>query len=260
MKAVVWAAAQQARVNITVPQLIPVDQGLGQWLVIAMTKPGDGSERALRAAIVRVGHSLFERGYVQGSAGNISARLADGGFLITPTDACLGELDAAALSRLDEQGVQLDGAMASKTLGLHRRVYATDAEAMSVVHTHSRPLVALTLEGVWRVDDILPPITPYYVMKVGHVPLIAYARPGDPVTGERVVAAISGLRDAGTPIRAVMLDRLGPLVWHRTPALAMGTLEELVETAALWRESGRKATPLDVTQIDELRGAFGARW
>jgi ribulose-5-phosphate 4-epimerase/fuculose-1-phosphate aldolase len=142
-------------------------------------------EAFLREEICRVGRSLFERAYVHATAGNISVRLNDG-FLITPTDACLGHLDPARLARLDAAGVQIGGDRASKTLALHRRIYGAAAEAACVIHTHSTHLVALTLEGVWRADDILPPITPYYVMKVGHVPLIPYHRPGDPGVGDLV--------------------------------------------------------------------------
>ncbi len=190
-------------------------------------------ETRLREEICRVGRSLFERGYVHATAGNISVRLDDG-FLITPTDACLGTLDPARLARLDVDGVQIGGDRASKTLALHRRIYGAAPEARCVIHTHSTHLVALTLQGVWSADDIVPPITPYFVMKVGHVPLIAYHRPGDPQVGERVAQRISEMAARGTPIRAVMLDRLGPNVWHRTPAETSAVLEELEETARLW--------------------------
>jgi 3-dehydro-4-phosphotetronate decarboxylase len=217
------------------------------------------TEQALREEICRVGQSLFERGYVHATAGNISARLEDG-FLITPTDACLGRLEPQRLAKVDKAGVQQSGDRASKTLALHRRLYDTAADAQCVIHTHSTHLVALTLAGVWSVDDILPPLTPYFVMKVGHVPLIAYRRPGDPEVGDLVAHAVQTRLAAGTPIRAVMLDRLGPNVWHQTPAEAMATLEELEETARLWLLSGRQAEPLSAARIDELRRSFNASW
>ena len=216
-------------------------------------------EATLREEICRVGASLYARGYVHATAGNISVRLDDG-FLITPTDACLGTLDPARLARLDAQGQQTGGDRASKTLALHRHIYAADAAARCVIHTHSTHLVALTLQGVWSNDDIVPPITPYYVMKVGHVPLIPYRRPGDAAVGDLVAQRIAAARSAGAPIRAVMLDRLGPNVWHESPAAASAVLEELEETARLWLLGGRSATPLTPAQIDELRQAFGARW
>jgi ribulose-5-phosphate 4-epimerase/fuculose-1-phosphate aldolase len=213
---------------------------------------------ALPEEICRVGASLYARGYVHASAGNISVRTADGGVLITPTDACLGTLDAAQLAEVGPDGVQRRGDRASKTLALHRHIYAADPEARCVIHTHATHLVALTLAGVWSADDIVPPITPYFVMKVGHVPLIPYHRPGDPAVGEAIARRIVTMREAGTPIRAVMVDRLGPQVWHRSPAEAAAVLEELEETARLWLMT--RAAPLSPAQIDELRVHHGARW
>jgi ribulose-5-phosphate 4-epimerase/fuculose-1-phosphate aldolase len=118
----------------------------------------------------------------------------------------------------------------------------------------------LTLAGVWAQDDIVPPITPYYVMKVGHVPLVPYHRPGDPAVGDLVVELMGRMQGRGTPIRAVMLDRLGPNVWHSSPATAMAVLEELEETARLWLMTTPKPVPLSATAIEQLRASFGAIW
>ena len=217
------------------------------------------NEAEARDEICRVGRSLFERGYVHASAGNISVRLTEG-FLVTPTDACLGFLEPQGLARVGPQGEPVSGPPASKTLALHRRIYAADPQAGCVIHSHSTHLVALTLAGVWSAADILPPITPYFVMKVGHVPLIGYHRPGDPRVGGLVAAQIETHRARGLQLRAVMLERLGPTVWHDTPAQAMATLEELEETARLWLLSSPRPAPLSEAAIDELRQAFGARW
>jgi 3-dehydro-4-phosphotetronate decarboxylase len=214
---------------------------------------------ALREEVARVGASLFERGYVHATAGNISAR-TEGGYLITPTDACLGFLDAAQLAFVDEAGTQQSGARASKTLALHRAIYAADPAARCVIHSHSTHLVALTLAGVWREADVLPPITPYFVMKVGHVTLVAYRRPGDPEVATKVASLIAAAHARGAPIRAVLLDRLGPVVWHESPAAAMAVLEELEETAKLWLMSNPKPAPLTEAQLAELRAQFGAAW
>ena len=212
---------------------------------------------ALRTEVCRVGASLYARGYVHASAGNISVR-TERGFLITPTDACLGTLDAERLAEVNAQGEQTAGDRASKTLALHRRIYAADPDARCVIHTHATHTVAMTLVGVWNADDIVPPITPYFVMKVGHVPLIAYHRPGDPAVADAVAQRIGAARAAGAPIRAVMLERLGPVVWHRSSAEASAVLEELEETARLWLLT--RPTPLTAEQIDELRVHFGAHW
>ncbi|VTU32830.1 class II aldolase/adducin family protein [Variovorax sp. PBL-E5] len=224
------------------------------------------TEEFAREEICRVGRSLFERGYVHATAGNVSVRLDDG-FLITPTDACLGFLDPARLARLDRQGEQIGGDRASKTIALHRKIYeasaATACPAKCVIHTHSTHCVALTLtpgEAHARSAELLPALTPYFVMKVGHVPRVPCARPGDATAAEHVATAIGRYAGAGTPIRAVMLDRLGPNVWHDSPAAAMATLEELEETARLWLLSGRTAPSLADAAIGELRRAFGAHW
>ena len=212
---------------------------------------------ALREEICRTGASLFQRGYVHATAGNISVR-TENGYLITPTDACLGHLDPALLAEINAAGEQIGGDKASKTLALHRRIYAADPTAHCVIHTHSTHLVALTLAGVWSQDDIVPPITPYFVMKVGHVPLIPYHRPGDAGVGDLVANRIIAMREAGKPIRAVMLDRLGPNVWHSSPAQASAVLEELEETARLYLMTRPDA--LTEAQIDELRTHFDAKW
>jgi 3-dehydro-4-phosphotetronate decarboxylase len=217
------------------------------------------NEAELRIEICRVGKSLFDRGYVHATAGNISARI-EGGFLITPTDACLGFLEPESLAKVALDGTQISGQRASKTLVLHRSIYAAESEAMAIIHTHSTQLVATSLTGAWTVDELLPPITPYFVMKVGHVPLIPYHRPGDPKVSDLVVNAIERYRAVGLRIRAVMLDRLGPNVWHSSPGAAMATLEELEETAKLWLQASPKPLPLSDDAISELRNQFGANW
>ena len=221
------------------------------------------SENRAREEICRVGKSLFERGYVHATAGNISIKLDnDDGFLITPTDACLGFLDPSCLARLGVDGRQASGDSASKTIALHRRIYSAavpfDAKTNCVIHTHSSYCVQLSLGN--HGEELLPALTPYFIMKVGHVPVIPYHRPGDPAAAVAVGDAISRYGKQGTPLRAVMLARLGPNVWHSSPAEAMAVLEELEETARLAVSCGSTSSPLNDQQIDELRQVFGARW
>lgn len=212
---------------------------------------------AERLDICRVGKSLFDRGYAHSTAGNISVR-TDIGFLITPSDACLGFLQPEQIALVDFDGKQVSGAPASKTLSLHQAIYHADSSARCVIHTHSTHLVALTLQGSWKTDDILPPITPYYVMKVGHVPLVPYHRPGDPAVAKIVSTLISSA--GAKPLRAVMIERLGPNVWHQSLASAMATLEELEETAKLWLLSNRSVPALSDEQINELIARFNLRY
>lgn len=209
-------------------------------------------ETRIREEICTVGASLYQRGYTVGAAGNISARLDDG-WLITPTDACLGRLDPAGLAKVDLAGNLVSGGKPSKTLALHRGIYQADPAARGVVHTHSTHLVALTLAGVWRQDEVLPPITPYQVMKVGRIPLIPYRRPGDPVAAAQVAALAA-------QVRGVLFERLGPVVWERSVSHASHALEELEETARLWLMSEPRPAPLSETAIEELRAVFGARY
>ena len=210
------------------------------------------TEASLREEIWRIGASLYQRGYTVGSAGNISARMEDG-WLITPTDACLGMLDPAAIAKVDSGGNWVAGDKPSKTLTLHRAIYDNNPQAHGVVHTHSTHLVALSLAGAWQPDDVLPPITPYYVMKVGHIPLIPYHRPGDPAVAARVA-------QLAAEVRGVLLARLGPVVWEATVSRAAFALEELEETAKLWLMLKDKPDPLDEQALAELRDTFKARW
>lgn len=225
-------------------------------------------EQLAREEICRIGKSLFDRSYVHATAGNISVRLEDG-FLITPTDACLGFLQPDRLAKIDIHGQQLSGDKASKTMALHAAIYNKarefDQDTSCIIHTHSTHCVALTLEsnafigdGVW--PELLPAITPYFVMKVGHVPTIPYASPGSVKTIESVERAIEAYGRAGTPLRACMLERLGPYVWNSSPSSAMATLEELEETAKLFHLKNTLIESLTDAQLNELRTAFAVRW
>ncbi|MDF7662244.1 aldolase [Erwiniaceae bacterium L1_54_6] len=210
------------------------------------------SENQIREEIVQVGADLFNRGYTTGTAGNISARLEDG-WLITPTDACLGHLEPARIAKVSLDGEWVSGDKPSKTLLLHRQIYDRNPEAQGVVHTHSTHLVQLTLAGVWQRDSILPPLTPYQVMKVGRIPLIGYQRPGHPEVAEQV----AGLANE---VRGVMLERLGPVIWGGSVSAASFALEELEETARLWLNCTDKPAALADAAVQELCAHFSTRW
>ncbi len=227
------------------------------------------TESQLREEICRVGKSLFDRGYVHATAGNISVRLDDG-YLITPTDACLGFLDPARIAKLDASLVQVSGDKASKTIALHASIYKASQpyapKTSAVIHAHSTACVALTLavsakgSAATTLPELLPPITPYFVMKVGHVPLVPYHRPGDPAVAVRVAAMLAHYAKRGIAVRAVMLAKLGPNVWHDSLAEAMAVLEELEETAKLYHMTSPKPPSLSDEDIVDLKKAFGASW
>jgi ribulose-5-phosphate 4-epimerase/fuculose-1-phosphate aldolase len=204
-------------------------------------------ETRLRDQIASVGKSLFDRGLTFGSAGNISARLSNGDLLMTPTNASLGSLDPARLSRFSAEGVHVDGDKPTKEAFLHRCMYCRRRHEGAVVHLHSTYSVAVSmLEGV-DPDDVLPPLTAYYVMRVGSLPLIPYFPPGDAALAE----AMAG--KAGRS-HAVLLANHGPVVAGKTLLDAQYATEELEETAKLFLLlDGRRIRPLTPAQVEALR-------
>lgn len=207
------------------------------------------SESRLRGQIVELGRSIFERGLTAGSSGNISARLDDG-WLLTPTNACLGRLDPARLAKLDWQGNLIAGDPPSKEAFLHRAMYEERTSAGAVVHLHSTHAAAVScLEGLDH-EDCISPLTAYFVMKIGRLPLVPYFRPGDPALGD----AIRGL--AGKHC-AVLLANHGPVVSGSTLEAAVYAMEELEETAKLFLLlRGARTRPLNAEQIEELQRVF----
>ena len=183
-------------------------------------------ESAVRELICRFARSLFERGLTPGSSGNISVRLSDGGFLVTPTDASLGFLDPAELCRLDANGVPQDGRRPTKELPLHAALYDSRAATAAVVHLHSTHAVALSTLHHADPENVLPPLTAYSLMRVGRLALLPYFRPGDPAVAE-AIRALAG-RHA-----CVLLANHGPVVAGRSLESAIYAIEELEETAKL---------------------------
>jgi 3-dehydro-4-phosphotetronate decarboxylase len=180
----------------------------------------------LREEICRLGESLFTRGLTFGSAGNISARLEDG-WLMTPTNVSLGRLDPARLARLDGNGKLISGEPPTKETFLHRAMYGERPQAGAVVHLHSTYSVAVSALADIDTANVLPPITAYYVMRVGRLPLVAYYPPGDPALADAVQ------RLAGKH-HAVLLANHGPVVAGTTLDAAANAIEELEETAKLF--------------------------
>ena len=184
------------------------------------------TENKLREEICRLGRSLFERGLTPGSSGNISVKLDDGGWLVTPTIASLGSLDPAKLSRLGGDGKLMTGDVPTKEVPLHTALYQTRGAARAVVHLHSTLSVALSMLPEIDPRAALPPMTPYYLMRCGQTALLPYYRPGDP----DVADAIKGL--AGK-YASVLLANHGPVVSGDTLEAAVFAMEELEETAKL---------------------------
>ncbi|MGL4966696.1 MAG: aldolase [Inquilinus sp.] len=207
-------------------------------------------ETRLREDICRFGRSLFERGLTPGSSGNISVRLDDGGWLVTPTNASLGFLDPARLSRLDAEGRLLSGDKPTKEIPLHGALYETRGSARAIVHLHSTHSVAVSMLPGVDPKAVLPPLTAYYLMRVGATALVPYYRPGDPAVAD----AIRGL--AGR-YSSVLLANHGPVVAGESLEAAVYATEELEETAKLHLLlRGLNPRLLSPGQISELKDAF----
>ncbi|MFG1282613.1 3-oxo-tetronate 4-phosphate decarboxylase [Xanthobacter autotrophicus] len=209
------------------------------------------SETKLRESICMFGRSLFERGLTPGSSGNISLRLDDGGWLVTPTNASLGFLDPARVSRLDATGRIVSGDAPTKEIPLHQALYDTRSSARAIVHLHSTHSVALTMLPEIDPKAVLPPMTPYYLMRCGQTALVPYYRPGDPAVSD----AIRGL--AGR-YSSVLLANHGPVVAGDTLEAAVFATEELEETARLYLLlRGLNPRYLSPEQVADLVKVFG---
>ena len=209
------------------------------------------TENKLREDICRFGRSLFERGLTPGSSGNISLRMDDGSWLVTPTNASLGALDPARIARLDAQKRLVSGDPPTKEIPLHAALYETRSAARAVVHLHSTHAVAVSMLPGIDPRAVLPPMTPYYLMKCGATALVPYFRPGDPAVAD----AIKGL--AGK-YSSVLLANHGPVVAGETLDAAVYAMEELEETAKLFLLlRGLNPRFLSQDQVADLIATFG---
>jgi ribulose-5-phosphate 4-epimerase/fuculose-1-phosphate aldolase len=210
-------------------------------------------ETRTREEICDVGLSLFSRGLTFGSTGNISVRLSDGGWLMTPTNASLGKLDPATLSKFDVAGRFVSGGKPTKEAFLHFCMYAQRDDARAVVHLHSTHSVAVSLLADVDPTDALPPLTAYFVMRVGRLPLAPYFPPGDE-TLAKAVEALAGEH------HAVLLANHGPVVAGTSLENAQYATEELEETAKLFLMLRKeRIRPLTAAQVADLRMRLSLR-
>lgn len=207
-------------------------------------------ETRMRDQIARVGASLFDRGLTAGSSGNISVRLADGGWLMTPTNVSLGTLDPARLAHFDASGRHLSGDAPTKEAFLHFSMYSERIDAQAVVHLHSSHATAVSILRDVDPADVLPALTAYYIMRVGRLPLVPYFAPGDPDLAHAVRALAS-------QHHAVLLANHGPVVAGTSLDNAQYAVEELEEAAKLFlllqNQALRTLTP---EQVAHLRTRF----
>jgi 3-dehydro-4-phosphotetronate decarboxylase len=204
------------------------------------------NEQALRDEVCLLGRSIFDRGLTHGSTGNISVRVDDG-WLLTPTGSNLGRLDPARLSKLDWEGRHLAGDAPSKEAFLHLAMYRERPANGAVVHLHSTHSVAVSVLADVDPANVLPPLTAYYVMRIGTLPLVPYYAPGD----MQLADAVRGL--AGRH-HALLLANHGPVVGGSSLSAAADAVEELEATAKLHLLlHGRRVRPLSDEQVAELQ-------
>jgi ribulose-5-phosphate 4-epimerase/fuculose-1-phosphate aldolase len=210
-------------------------------------------ESRLREDLCRLGRSMFSRGLTHGSTGNLSVKLPDGGYLMTPTGSNLGELDPARLSKLDAQGNHMDGDKPTKESFLHIAMYEERERSAAVVHLHSKYSTAVSVLDDVNPEDVLPPLTAYYVMRIGTLPLVPYFAPGDMNLAQAV------RRFAGRH-HAVLLANHGPVVAGSSLSAAADAIEELEATAKLHLTlHGRACRCLTPEQVAELKAKFPAQ-
>lgn len=209
------------------------------------------AEAQLRAEMVALAASLFARGFSVGSAGNISARLPDG-YLMTPTNSSLGSLEAGRISKLDRDFAHVGGDKPSKEVFMHRAFYLARPDAGAVVHLHSTMATAVACLPDVDADNPIPPLTPYFVMRVGRrMPVVPYYRPGD-------AAMEPAIHDAAKGAKAVLLANHGPVVSGATLRDAVFAAEELEEAAKLFLLlRGQPMRLLTAGQVDDLLSTFG---
>jgi len=207
------------------------------------------TDAKLREEICYFGKSLFDRGLTPGSSGNISARV-DGGWLMTPTNSCLGRLDPATLSKVDDRGNPISGDKPTKEAFLHLSMYAERPAASAIVHLHSTHSVAVSVLADTDPDDPIPPITAYYVMKIGKLALLPYYPPGD-------LSLANAVKQVAGRHHAVLLANHGPVVAGKDLETAVYATEELEETAKLYLMlRGEKLKILSVEQVGELHRKY----
>ena len=209
------------------------------------------NENQQRDQIVRLAKSMFERGLTFGSSGNISARVDDG-WLMTPTGSTMGTLDPAKISKLDNDGEHISGDKPTKESFLHQVMYEKRPGTGAVVHLHSTHSVAVSCLSDINKKNVLPPITAYYVMKIGTLPLIPYFPPGD-------LNLAKAVREMASDHHALLLANHGPVVAGKSLEDAVYAMEELEETAKLFLMLKNMNTSfLDDAQINDLKSRFPA--
>ncbi|TBR41984.1 aldolase [Marinomonas agarivorans] len=185
------------------------------------------TEQEQREQLVDLAKSMFDRGYATGGAGNLSVKLDHDRVLTTPTGSSFGRLNADSLAVVNMSGEHLSGEKPSKEVAFHLEIYKNRPSANAIVHLHSTYLTALScIKGINK-SNAIKPFTPYYVMRVGNLPVIDYFNPGD----SNIATELGRL---APNYRAYLLANHGPVITGSNLLDAVDNAEELEETAKLY--------------------------
>lgn len=207
------------------------------------------NENEIRDEIVSIGKSIYDRGLTHGSTGNISAKCSDG-WILTPTGSNLGRLNPARLSKLDWNGRLISGDAPSKENFLHLSMYKQRGKSQAVIHLHATHSVAVSVLENINHENVLPPLTAYYVMRVGELPLVPYFAPGD-------LALAAAVGKMAGKHHAILLANHGPVVAGDTLSAAADIVEELEATARIFLLlKGEKIRPLTQAQVADLKARY----
>jgi 3-dehydro-4-phosphotetronate decarboxylase len=176
-------------------------------------------------AIAKLGASIFARGLTPGRTGNLSCRIGDE-IVVTPTGSSLGSLDPHQLAIIDLQGRPIRGARPSKEAGMHAALYRARPTARGVVHLHSTHAVAVSCLADLDERSALPPLTAYFAIRVGSLPLVRYYAPGHPSLSVAV-------GELARKHHAMLLANHGSVVAAGDLHAAADAAEEIEETARL---------------------------
>ncbi|HEX8139196.1 MAG TPA: aldolase [Pyrinomonadaceae bacterium] len=200
--------------------------------------------------LCEVADSFYLRGYAFGSTGNLSVREGSEVW-ITPTGKSLRGLTPDRLACIDLQGASRNENRPSKEFPFHLAIYKQKHEAQAIVHLHSTYSVALSCLEAFDSENPLPPITPYYFMRVAPLAVLPYFRPGSEDLAQAVEAA--------APAHHSMLLRNHGLICSGSSlSEAVDRTEELEQTARLYFIlRGQEVRHLTPEEVAELKRVFG---
>lgn len=184
----------------------------------------------LAAEVATWAQRLHTAGWVANHDGNVSVRLDDGTFLITPTATSKALVDAKDLLVVDAAGKKLQGPPDGKAfgeIGLHLTVYQNRPDVRAVVHAHPPAATGLACAGSRLLEQ---PIIAEAVVSLGPgIPTVPFAAPGAP--------ACAALAPFCRDHDAVLIANHGVMAWGGRAEQAFLRLELVEHLAKIAREA-----------------------